>query len=65
MSVMTDTRGLTKMFSSLVAVDHVDMNVKRIEIFGSLGLAVTVAFALVDIFLIRAWPLSASDVKAF
>ena len=37
MSVMVDTRDLTKTFGSLVAVDHVDMNVKRGEIFGFLG----------------------------
>jgi len=37
MSVMVDTRGLTKTFGSLVAVDHVDITVKKGEIFGFLG----------------------------
>jgi ABC-2 type transport system ATP-binding protein len=32
-----ETRGLTRRFGSLVAVDHVDLSVRRGEIFGCLG----------------------------
>lgn len=34
---VVETSGLTKLFGSLVAVDHVDLSVKRGEIFGFLG----------------------------
>jgi ABC-2 type transport system ATP-binding protein len=35
--VVIETRGLTRRFGSLIAVDHVDLRVRRGEIFGCLG----------------------------
>jgi len=35
--VMIETRGLTKRFGDLVAVDHVDLEIRKGEIFGLLG----------------------------
>ena len=37
MSVVLETRGLTKTFGDLVAVDHVDLRVEEGELFGFLG----------------------------